>query len=53
MNREQLKEWKEQIKIAKDLCYPKIVIEKLMAEPNPIRRDAILHDARNGVYEEA
>lgn len=51
MNREQLNEWKEDIKIAKELCYPKLVIEKISAEIDPEKRTRILYDARNGHYD--
>lgn len=42
---------KEDIKIAKDLCYPKEVIEMLKNEPDSNKRCRILHDARTGVYD--
>lgn len=41
---------KEDLKIAKDLCYPKEVIDKLENEPDPIKRQRILHDTRSGKY---
>lgn len=44
------KEWNEDIKTAKQLGYPTKVIELLKKEYNPIARQRILYDARNGVY---
>ena len=41
---------KEDLKIAKDLCYPKEVIEMLENEPDPIKRQRIMNDTRMGKY---
>ena len=43
--------WKEDIRAAKELCYPQKVIDMLTNEPNPITRNRILYDARNGKYD--
>lgn len=43
--------WREDIRAAKELCYPKIVVELLEREENPRRRANILADARHGVYD--
>lgn len=39
------------IKIAKELHYPKTVILKLMREPDLFKRTRILRDARHGLYD--
>lgn len=39
---------KEDIRIAKQLCYPKYVIAKLESEPDPRKRQRILNAARLG-----
>lgn len=44
--RPSLNTWNEDIKAAKELFYPKEVIEALEREPNPIRRSRILASAR-------
>lgn len=41
---------KQDIQIAKELYYPKIVIELLGNEPDQYKRQHILHDARSGRY---
>lgn len=41
----------QDIQIAKDLCYPKVVINLLENEPDQYKRQHILHDARCGVYD--
>lgn len=40
------------VKIAKELEYPTIVIEKIRKEKDPIARTRILVDARHGLYDE-
>ena len=40
----------EDIKIARELLYPKNVIKRLENEPDPVKRQRILSNARNGVY---
>lgn len=40
------------VKVAKELEYPPIVIEKLQKEKDPIARSRILVDARHGLYDE-
>lgn len=40
----------EDVKIARDLMYPINVIRILGNEPDPAKRQRILHNARNGVY---
>lgn len=40
----------EDIKIARELHYPKKVIEKLENEPDTNKRQRILKNARNGIY---
>ena len=42
---------KEDIKAARELCYPKVVIELLRNEPSASKRQRILCDARNGKYD--
>lgn len=39
------------VKVAKELEYPPIVIEKLQKEKDPIARSRILVDARHGLYD--
>lgn len=43
--------WREDIKIAKELRYPRSVIKQLEEEENSIRRSNILCNARHGIYE--
>lgn len=45
------KNWREDVQIAKDLCYPAEVIRLLRAEPNPDKRSRILTNARRGFYD--
>lgn len=40
------------VKVAKELGYPPIVIEKIQKEKDPIARVRILIDARHGLYDE-
>lgn len=40
----------EDVKIAKELRYPKSVQDKLAEEPDAEKRSRILTDARHGVY---
>lgn len=40
----------DDIKIARELGYPKVVLELLAKEPNPNRRSEILRNARLGRY---
>lgn len=40
----------EDIKTARQLCYPRSVIERLKKEPDPVKRQRILTSARNGIY---
>lgn len=40
------------VKVAKELEYPPIVIEKIQKEKDPIARSRILVDARHGLYDE-
>ena len=40
----------EDIKTARQLCYPRSVIERLKKEPDPVKRQRILTSARNGNY---
>ena len=42
---------KYDVKVAKELEYPPIVIEKLQKEKDPIARSRILVDARHGLYD--
>lgn len=42
---------REDVRIAKQLCYPRIVIEKLKEEKDPNKRSRILTDARLGKYD--
>ena len=42
---------KEDIQIAEELCYPRVVIDLLRGEPDQLRRQRILFDARNGKYD--
>ena len=42
---------RDDIKIAKDLCYPEIVIEKLKNEKDARKRSRIMTDARLGKYD--
>lgn len=42
--------WEYDIKLARELCYPQIVISLLQQESNSEARQRILHDARKGVY---
>ena len=44
------KDKNDDIRIARQLCYPEIVIKKLKEEDDPDKRNNILHDARNGIY---
>lgn len=39
----------EDIKIARELCYPRSVIEQLENEPDPCKRQRILRTARETV----
>ena len=39
------------VKVAKELEYPPIVIEKIQKEKDPIARSRILVDARHGLYD--
>lgn len=39
------------VKVAKELKYPPIVIEKMKKEKDPIARSRILVDARHGLYD--
>lgn len=43
--------WKEDIKAARELCYPKTVVELLKNEPSASKRQRILCDAINGKYD--
>lgn len=43
-------EWRDDIRAAKELCYPPKVIQMLTEEPDPIKRNRILNGARNGKY---
>ena len=40
----------EDVKIAKELRYPKSVQDKLAEEPDAEKRSRILTDARHGIY---
>lgn len=40
---------REDIRAAKELYYPKYVIEMLEKEPDPDKRQRILHDARKRI----
>ena len=42
---------KEDIQIAEELCYPRIVVDLLRKEPDQLKRQRILCDARNGKYD--
>lgn len=42
--------WKIDIKTAEELGYPDKAIKLLKIEPDPIKRQKILTNARNGVY---
>lgn len=44
------KEWMRDIKAAKELCYPKVVVEMIENESSPYKRTRILHNARIGLY---
>ena len=39
--------WREDVKAAKELLYPKETIRQLEDEPDPYKRQRILHDARH------
>lgn len=39
--------WREDVTAAKELLYPKEVIRRLEDEPDPNKRQRILHDARH------
>lgn len=39
--------WREDVTAAKELLYPKEVIRLLEDEPDPNKRQRILHDARH------
>ena len=39
----------EDVKTARQLCYPRSVIERLQKEPDPVKRQRILTSARNGI----
>ena len=39
---------REDVRIAKQLCYPKYVIAKLENEPDPSKRQRILNEVRLG-----
>lgn len=39
----------EDVKVARELRYPKEVIEKLRGEPDPDKRQRILKNARNAM----
>lgn len=41
--------WNEDIRTAKELCYPRSVIQMLKEEPDQQKRTRILHDARLGI----
>lgn len=43
------KGWHNDIKAAKELHYPKYVVEMLKKEPDAEKRTKILHDARLGI----
>lgn len=43
-------EWTDDIKIAKDLGYPKTVIMAMKMEPSSRRRQVILTNARHGIF---
>ena len=45
------KNHKEDIRIAQQLCYPQVVIDKIKEEKDPIKRSRIFCDARNGKYD--
>lgn len=45
-------QWDEEILAARQLGYPSEVIQKLKKEPNETKRNMILHDAREGKYDE-
>lgn len=42
-------EWKCDIRVARELLYPKSVIEALMNEPDPYQRQKILTNARKAM----
>lgn len=39
-------QWRNDIRAAKELLYPKEVVRKIEDEPDPHKRQRILHDAR-------
>lgn len=39
--------WRNDVIVAKELLYPKEVIKMLEKEPDPYKRQRILHDARH------
>ena len=43
--------WKDDIYIARQLCYHEKAIQLLELESNPEARQRILHDARKGIYD--
>ena len=49
-NLDSKRSWIEDIKAAKQLLYPKIVVDLLRKESDPAARQRILHDARMGKY---
>ena len=50
MNRESKMQWREDIRAAEELMYPKEVIEQLEKEPDAVKRANILSRARNATY---
>lgn len=46
MPRSRNQEWLHDIKIGKELRYPKDVIDSLKSEPDAVRRNSILRNAR-------
>ena len=44
--------WREDVTAAKELLYPKETIRQLEDEPDPYKRQRILHDARHRMQEE-
>ena len=48
---ERDKEWRNDIRVAKELHYKDIVINKLKNEPDPSKRYRILCNANHGLYD--
>lgn len=52
-NRSPKKDWEYDIKVAIELHYPEKVLDLLHKESDPVKRQRILTDARNGKYDDS